>query len=177
MSPRRRWLGYGLIGAIAGGFGAWAAWQRLAPVREDTDATALLFSLNLPDHQGNPVDFSRWRGTPLVVNFWATWCPPCIEEMPDLERLYSRFKGQGLEIIAIGIDSPDNIRQFALKYKFSYPLLTAGAGGAELARRFGNRAGGLPYTLVIDRKGVVTRRILGRFNTSALRADIEAVLR
>jgi peroxiredoxin len=177
MTSRRRWLGYAAIGAIAGGVGAWTAWQRLAPRQEDIDATRLLFSLNLPDHQGIPIDFARWQGSPLVVNFWATWCPPCIEEMPDLERLHARFKNQGLQIIAIGVDSPDNIRQFALKYNFSYPLLIAGAGGAELARRFGNRAGGLPYTLVIDRKGVVTRRILGRFNTSALQAEIEAVLR
>ena len=118
----------------------------------------------------------KLRGRPLVVNFWATWCAPCIEEMPELSAFQQQYASAGLQILGIGIDSPDNILQFSKERPVVYPLLMAGAGGSELSRRFGNKAGGLPYTVVLDRKGRVTARMIGRFRTAELRSAIEAVI-
>jgi len=176
MTARRRWLAFGTVAAVAGGLGAWTAWRRYAPGEAEIDATHLLFALNLPDAQGAPVDVGRWRGRPLVVNFWATWCPPCVEEMPELSELHTKYEKSGLQVLGLGVDSPDNIRKFSVERPVSYPLLVAGAGGSELSRRFGNRAGGLPYTVVVDRSGRVTRRIVGRFRYQELRDAIEAVV-
>lgn len=171
----RRRFAIGTVAVAAGGLGAWTAWRRYAPDRPDDDAVSLLLALNLPDAQGQPVALERWRGQPLVVNFWATWCPPCVEEMPELSALQTQFQASGLQILGIGVDSPDNIRQFSEARPVVYPLLIAGAGGSELSRRFGNRSGGLPYTVVIDRRGRVTNRIIGRFKLDDLRNAIESV--
>lgn len=172
----RRRFALGSVAVAAGGLGAWTAWRRYAPDRPDDDAVSLLLALNLPDAQGQPVALERWRGRPLVVNFWATWCPPCVEEMPELSALQTQFEASGLQILGIGIDSPDNIRQFSQTRPVVYPLLVAGAGGSELSRRFGNRSGGLPYTVVIDRRGRVTSRIIGRFKLADLRNAIESAI-
>ncbi|MFA7665671.1 MAG: TlpA disulfide reductase family protein [Burkholderiaceae bacterium] len=176
MSTRRRWLALGTVGVIAGGLGALTAWRRYAPGSPDVEATELLFALNLPDAQGAPIGVGQWRGQPMVVNFWATWCAPCVEEMPELSELQSAYGPRGLQIIGLGIDSPDNIRKFSVERPVVYPLLVAGAGGSELTRRFGNQAGGLPYTVVVDRNGRITRRIIGRFRYADLRDAIEAVV-
>lgn len=175
MSPRRRWLAFATVAAVAGGLGAWTAWRRHAPGEGEIDAAELLFALNLPDAQGFATGLAQLRGKPLVVNFWATWCPPCVEEMPELDGLYREFEPKGLQVLGLGVDSPENIRKFVEQRPVAYPLLVAGAGGSELSRRFGNRAGGLPYTVVIDRSGRVTRRIVGRFRRQDLRDAIEAV--
>ncbi len=175
-SRRRRWLAYGALAAGAGGLGTWSAWRRLAPHPAEHDAAALLFALNLPGVNGEPVTVSQWRGQPMVVNFWATWCAPCIEEMPELSALQQQFAPDRLQVVGIGIDSPENIERFSQARPVAYPLLVSGAGGSELSRRFGNDAGGLPYTVVIDRSGRVTQRIIGRFKLEHLREAIQAVV-
>lgn len=176
MRARRRWLALATTAAVAGGLGAWTAWRRHAPGEPADEAAELLFALNLPDAQGAATGLGQWRGRPLVVNFWATWCPPCVEEMPELSELQTRFQDRGLQILGLGVDSPDNIRKFSVDRPVVYPLLIAGAGGSELARRFGNRSGGLPYTVIIDRNGKITRRIIGRFRYDDLRDSIEAIV-
>ncbi|RPH58122.1 MAG: TlpA family protein disulfide reductase, partial [Burkholderiales bacterium] len=112
------------------------------------------------------------RNQPAVVNFLATWCPPCLEEMPELSDLAVEFGPSGLHIVGIGIDSPSNIRQFSETTPMGYPLLVAGTSGLELVRRLGNSAGALPFTVVLDRNGRIVWRTLGRFSTDALRAAI-----
>ena len=174
-AARRRWLSFTAIAAAAGTLGAWTAWQRYAPGPADAEASTLLLALNLPDANGQAVALDQWRGRPLVVNFWATWCAPCIEEMPELSELQQHYKASGLQILGIGIDSPDNIRQFSKDRPVAYPLLIAGAGGSELARRFGNQSGGLPYTVVVDRSGQITSTIIGRFKLARLRDAIDSV--
>lgn len=176
MNRQRRWLAFGAVAALGGGLGALAAWQRYAPGEAELDVSELLYGLNLPDSQGHAMGLDQFRGKPLVVNFWATWCPPCIEEMPELSELQQHYRGQGLQVLGLGIDSPDSIRKYAERHPMAYPLLVAGAGGSELARRFGNRGGGLPFTVVIDRAGKVTHSILGRFRYPDLRKAIEAVV-
>jgi thiol-disulfide isomerase/thioredoxin len=116
------------------------------------------------------------RRQPAVVNFWATWCPPCVEEMPELSDIGDEFRGRGLQIIGIGIDSAPNIGQFWRKTPMRYPLVVAGNSGLELVRRLGNTAGALPFTVVLSRDGGVAWRTLGRFKTAELREAIRRVL-
>ncbi len=177
MRPARRaWIGAAALALGFGGFGAWLAARRYRLDAADHSAVDLLFALTLPDAGGEDIALATWRGRPLVVNFWATWCPPCVSEMPELSELQNDYGERGLQILGIGIDSTDNIRQFAEKRPMSYPLLIAGASGSELTRHFGNTSGSLPFTAVVDRDGRIRHRILGRFDNTELRAAIAATL-
>lgn len=173
---RRSWLGLGALALGFGGFGAWTASRRYAIGDADDAAIELLYRLTLPDAEGRPVALDTLRRQPAVLNFWATWCPPCVEEMPELSGIGEEFRARQLQVIGIGIDSASNIGEFSRKTPMRYPLLVAGNSGLELVRRLGNTAGALPFTVVVARDGTVTWRTLGRFKTAELRAAIDRVL-
>jgi peroxiredoxin len=173
---RRRWLLGGVaLAALAAGGGV--ALYRLQPGSADADAVVLLQQLSLPDAEGKAYALAATAGQTVVLNFWATWCPPCIEEMPDLATLHREIAGRNGRVIGIGIDSPDNIREFASKHRFPYPLLVGGMGGTELSRRFGNSSGALPFTVVIAPDRQIAKRILGRVRLDQLRKVVEPLLR
>ena len=131
-----------------------------------------LLAQSLNDLQGTPQPLSKWRGKPLVVNFWATWCAPCVQEMPELSELAAADAGKTFNVIGVGIDSPSNMNEFASKLKIAYPLYVGGMGGTELSRDFGNKAGGLPYTVLIGADGQVLKTYLGKLKFDELRADL-----
>ncbi len=176
MSGRRRWLAAGTVAVLAGGTGAWFASRRYDTVASDSNAGRLFFEQTLADAEGTPIAMGRHRDRVLVINFWATWCPPCIEEMPELAQLAGEWPGRPVEVVGIGIDSPSNIREFSRKTPYPYPLYAASSVGPELARLFGNQVGGLPFTVVLDRRGQVTFRVLGRFNLQKLRTAVGSAL-
>lgn len=136
-----------------------------------------LFSQTLPNASGASEPLSRWRGRVLVVNFWATWCPPCVAEMPDLEALQQSLMTSNLQVIGIGIDSPSNIRDFAQKHHITYRLYVAGMDGTRLVREMGDENGGLPFTVVVDPDGRVVKTHLGKLDMAALRKDLDPLLR
>ena len=109
------------------------------------------------DVKGGTQSLEQWRGQVLVVNYWATWCAPCREEIPGFVRLQERYGSRGLQFVGIAIDQPDKVVEFASEFRINYPLLLGGVETVELLRQVGNRAGLLPYTLVIDRKGKLVR--------------------
>jgi peroxiredoxin len=172
---RRRWLTAGLAAGFAA-LGAWVAWRRFSPSAATDDAVALMYGQTLPDHAGQAYDLGQLRGRTVVLNFWATWCPPCIEEMPELAELHLEIASRNATVIGIGVDSAANVREFAEKHRFPYPLLVAGMGGTELARQFGNTIGALPFTAVIDPRGRIVERKLGRIRIDALRAVVRQTL-
>ena len=98
-----------------------------------TDAVAQLFASHLDDVQGQPHAFSRWQGKTLVVNFWATWCPPCRQEMPVFSRLQDRYAAQGVQFVGIALDSTESVRAFAGRSPVNYPLLIGGPEGVVLS--------------------------------------------
>jgi peroxiredoxin len=149
---------------------ALAVWDR-AP--RDTSA---LFSLSLPDTSGQQQSLSQWRGKVLVLNFWATWCAPCREEMPEFVRAQREFGPRGLQFVGIAVDEPDKVAQFAKELELNYPALMGGYGAVELSKTLGNQLGALPFTVVIDRTGAVARTQLGPFTPSKLRATIGNLL-
>jgi thiol-disulfide isomerase/thioredoxin len=174
--PRRTWLAAGAVALGAAGLGAWIGWRRLAPGAASEEAVALLLGQTLPDAEGRPFALGRFAGRPLVVNFWATWCPPCVEEMPELSALHDELGPKGLQMVGIGIDTAAKIAEFARARPVSYPLLVAGMGGTEIGRQLGNTAGALPYTVLVNRGGGVAHRILGRVDIVRLRAMSAALL-
>lgn len=139
--------------------------------RAHTAATNL-YAQSLNDLSGKPQALSQWKGKPLLVNFWASWCAPCVSEMPELSELAAKDGGKRFNVIGIGIDSPTNLAEFAKKIKISYPLYVGGMGATDLARGLGNANGGLPYTVLIGADGQVKKTYLGRLKFDQLRADL-----
>lgn len=169
---KRRPLVFAAVAVLFALLGILLGTWRMTPAPAEPAAVDLLFSSTMPDPQGHPQAMKQWQGKPLVVNFWATWCAPCIEEMPELSDLHAELSPRGSEVLGIGIDSADNIAGFASKYEIRFPLLVGGAGATELARRFGNKTGGLPFTVLLDAQGQVRKTYLGRLKMDELRRDL-----
>ncbi|CAM4253708.1 TlpA family protein disulfide reductase [Bordetella muralis] len=124
------------------------------------DPVAALRTLSLPDLDGKPHRIDQWQGRPVVVNFWATWCAPCVKEMPELQSLQEKYPK--IQFVGIGVDKVANMRQFLQKVPVSYPLLVMEAGAIDTLRTLGNPAGGLPFTMVFNADGSINRKILGQ---------------
>ena len=163
------WLAVAVVAAAAG---ALAGHYVFSPKPASDEAVEAFLRTQLPDPTGTQVDFAKLRGKTVVVNFWAPWCGPCVEEMPDLTALHKEYSGRKVEFVGIGIDSANNIQQFIQKVPVSYPLVVAGFAGTELSRNFGNAAGGLPYTVIIAPDGTVSYRKMGRVSPDELRAAL-----
>ncbi|MGH6622474.1 MAG: redoxin family protein [Burkholderiaceae bacterium] len=128
------------------------------------------------DLDGQPQALAQFKGKLLVLNFWATWCAPCVEEMPDLQRVQDEYAARGVSVIGMGIDAVPAMRRFRDEHKLSLTLLAAAAGGTELARELGNASGALPFTVLIDSDGRIAQRRLGRISAAELRLWLDAKL-
>jgi thiol-disulfide isomerase/thioredoxin len=138
---------------------------------------AVLFAATLADPQGQPQPMAAERGRVLLVNFWARWCGPCREEMPELVQLHQQFRGKGVRVLGIAVeDEAGPVAEFARKQGIDYPIRLAGSQGFSLLQGLGNSRMGLPFTLVIDRSGRISYQKLGRFNKNELAAALEAAL-
>jgi thiol-disulfide isomerase/thioredoxin len=163
------------VGVVAIAFaaaGIYFGTKRLEPVAPQASAVASLLTQSMVDTKGELQPLSKWKGKPLIVNFWATWCAPCVEEMPELSALQTEIAPNNVQIIGIGIDSTANIAQFTSKYKIAYPLYTGGMDATDISRQLGNQAGGLPFTVLIGRDGQVRKTYLGRLKMQELRKDL-----
>jgi thiol-disulfide isomerase/thioredoxin len=174
MKISRRHLLFGLAG-IAAGAGGLGLQQWLRQRGADTDkgtssaaGMSTLLALNLPDLAGKSQPVSQWRGRLLLVNFWATWCEPCREEVPALIRTQAIYGPKNLQIVGISIDSVDKISDFSKSFKINYPLLVGGLESIELVRQLGNRAGALPYSVLVSPGGGLLASHLGGMNDQAL---------
>jgi thiol-disulfide isomerase/thioredoxin len=128
-----------------------------------------LLAARFQDLDGHPRRLIDWKGRALLCNFWATWCAPCREEIPLLVAAKQKSQSSRIELVGIAIDSVDKIREFSANYKINYPVLVGGAETIGLLRSLGNRAGGLPYTLVLDANGAILQRHLGALTEADLR--------
>ena len=147
-----------------------------APPRPGAVDTEPMLEASLPDLSGVSRQIGHWKGKVMVVNFWATWCPPCLEEIPHFVRLQERFGDQGLQFVGIAIDEVDKVRAFARKYAINYPIMIGQADAIELSRTAGNKAGGLPYTLILDRSGEVVSQHYGGLDEQTLMPIFEKLL-
>ncbi len=116
------------------------------------------------DLDGKTRDIKEWKGKNILLNFWATWCPPCRREIPDFIALQKKYGNQNFQIIGIAIDKEKSVRNFATKAGINYPIMMAEDGGIELLRRYGDTAGGLPYSVFINKQGKIVATITGELS-------------
>jgi thiol-disulfide isomerase/thioredoxin len=140
------------------------------------DAAQVLLAASLDDLSGSKQALSQWRGRVLVVNFWATWCPPCLKEIPEFVRLQDKYGARGVQFIGIAIDEKSKVVKFAATLGINYPVLLAESEGISLARRAGNRLGGLPFTVIINRQGGTAKVELGTLDENKLSPILEPLL-
>ena len=164
---RRRWLTLGVAGAAAAA-GAGLAWWRFSPRSADAQAVDQFWASEFEGLDGTQMSMAAFRGHPLLLNFWATWCPPCVQELPLLSRFYTQVKDNGWQMLGLAIDQTDLVQRFLARAPVSFPVAMAGASGVELTKKLGNSAGGLPFSVVFDRQGQIRHRKLGQLQESDL---------
>jgi peroxiredoxin len=164
---RRVFLG---VAAAAAAAGAGVAWWRHEPQPVLSEAEQMFWRMSLEDPQGQPFTLAPMRGQPLLVNFWATWCPPCVEELPLLNRFFKAQSPRGWQVLGLAVDQPKAVQAFLKKLPLDFPVGMAGLAGTQLSRTLGNPNGGLPYTVVMDRLGVVRHQKVGQVSASDLEA-------
>lgn len=167
---RRHWLAGGVALAAAAS-GAGVAWQRSQGVAVDDAAVDAFWRLELTQPDGAPLALSSWRGQPLLVNFWATWCPPCVRELPMIHQFAQRQAArgaQGIGVLAIAVDQAASVQKWLARQPMALTVVMAGAGGVGLTRSLGNTNGGLPFTLLFDAQGAVQARKIGELSEQDL---------
>jgi thiol-disulfide isomerase/thioredoxin len=177
-SARSNVLRWGLIaavGLVALAVGAHVARNGLG-WGDDRRAAAALLAVELPDAQGKVQSMAQWKGRVLVVNFWATWCVPCREEMPMFVRAQAEQGAKGLQFVGIAVDQADKVNRFAADIGLNYPTLVGGLGAMELSRDLGNRLMALPFTIILDRDGRIVHTQLGPLHDEQLRSIVRPLL-
>ena len=173
---RRQWImigGISLLALLAGTLSS--QWISQTGLANDPSIKAFFAnSWQTPD--GKSANSENWRGRVLVLNFWASWCPPCVEEMPALDKIAQEYSSKNVLIVGIGIDSPSNIRQFLEKTPVSYPIVMGGLEGSNLSKQMGNTQGALPYTVIINPQGKSIYSKLGKMSEEELRKVINSAI-
>lgn len=166
------------IGVAAGTAGYVANLWRIGGLgsKPATDIAATILGSSLTDLEGGPQTLAKYRGRVLIINYWATWCAPCREEIPLFVRLQRELGDKGVQFAGIAIDQPDKVRAFANEFQVNYPMLIAGIEAVELSRRAGNKAGVLPYTLVLDRSGAIAASLVGGITEARMREQLRPLL-
>jgi peroxiredoxin len=153
------------IGAAALGFMAHQLWRATTA---SLPATATEFAL--PDLAGKTHRLADYSGKLVLLNFWATWCPPCRREIPGFIRLQQRYGSQGLQIVGISVDNPEAVARYWQEMKINYPLLLADDSVYGLMAAYGNSQGGLPYSVLIQPNGEVVANRIGAYEEQELEA-------
>jgi thiol-disulfide isomerase/thioredoxin len=178
----RAWVpfaGIGLLAAVAG-VSLWLAGSPSAtapPKAERIEASpAAIMAANFVDLQGKGRVLGQLNGKVVIVNFWATWCTPCLEEMPGFVRLQSKWEGRGARFVGLANDDPAKVRAFGDRLAINYPLWTGEAAVMDLSRRLGNRLGVLPHTVLLDESGKVLESRIGIYAEDRLDERLSELL-
>lgn len=166
-ASRRRWLMAG-VGGLAAVGGAGLAWWRLQPHAVESGAEQEWWSSSFNDLSGQALSMQTFKGRPLLLNFWATWCPPCVEELPLLNTFYREKSGQGWQVMGLAIDQPSAVRKFLERLPLDFPVALGGLTGTDLGRSLGNLTGGLPFTVLFGADGRILHRKMGQVTAQDL---------
>ncbi len=164
-----------VVAAVAGFAGHYFSRASLSSPATEAAAQKLMLA-SFMDLNGKAQTLSRWRGKVLVVNFWATWCPPCREEIPALKKIQRKHVHNGVEIVGIAMDNVAKVRDYAVEMSIDYSLLISGVETLATSRDLGNRAGVLPFTVVLDRAGKVAYTHAGALTEASLDAVLIPLL-
>ncbi len=127
-----------------------------------------LWSQSFPAIDGKPIRLADFKGRPLIINFWATWCPPCVKEMPLIDGFYQQIGKSKLNILGLAVDQPEAVKRFLQRTPVHYTIAMAGADGVDLTRKLGNNAGALPFSVFFDADGAIRHRKLGELSAADL---------
>jgi len=168
MKVQRRTVLVASVALAAAGAGAWWSQRRLQlqPALDEAQEAFWLSEFDGPN--GEKVRVADFRGRPLLVNFWATWCPPCVEELPMLNAFQKTQAVRGWQVLGLAVDQPSAVRGFMKKLPLDFPVGMAGFGGTELSRTLGNPAGALPFSVVFGASGQLHHRKLGKLTDTDL---------
>lgn len=169
MKPERRKTVAAVgVALAAGAAGLWMGVWRRRP-EDDHGTPSALWRTDFAGLDGQPLRLDTFRGRPLLLNFWASWCAPCVKEMPLFDRFYQAQAPKGWQVVGLAIDREQAVRDFLKTTPVRFPIALAGLDGSELMSSLGNRQGGLPFTLLIDAQGMVRERRLGETHEEDLR--------
>jgi thiol-disulfide isomerase/thioredoxin len=164
----RRVFGAVAVAAIAAGSLFWLVSRPPSAPEPPALAPAALFAAEFVDERGARQPLGRFQGRILVINFWATWCGPCREEMPAFSRLQARWSGRNVQFVGLSAEEPEPVARFGRSLGINYPLWTGGDAVSELSRRLGNRLGVLPFTVIVDVDGRVLEARVGAYSEAEL---------
>ncbi len=150
------------VGVTAAAAGAGVAWWRLQPGPAQPPAVQSFWQQRFERPGGEGLDVAAFRGKPLLVNFWATWCPPCVEELPMIESFWREHASKGIQVLALAIDQPSSVRRFLDRQPLTFPVGLAGLEGTGLAKSLGNANGGLPFSVFFKSDGGIYSQKLGQ---------------
>lgn len=148
----------------------------LMPSEKNTSSAAPLFTSIIQDPEGKSQSLKQFENKIIVLNFWATWCEPCREEMPELSNFYTEYKSKNVVVVGIAIDEAKAVRSYLAKTKVIYPILVDEDKGVILSKNLGNNEGILPYTVIINSNGIIEKTILGRVHKDQLDAILKPLL-
>ncbi len=135
-----------------------------------------MVEFTLPDVNDKPHNINQWRGKLIILNFWATWCPPCRKEIPVFIAMQEKYGDKGLQIIGVAIDKKQDVINFQDFNFINYPVLVGQEEVMTIMRQYGNRLGALPYSVVIGPQGRILGRKVGDYKRSELEALLEGLL-
>jgi thiol-disulfide isomerase/thioredoxin len=159
----QKWLGEGNLPRLSMGRGA-------------ADRIDNLPDFRLPDIEGHEVQLSSFSGKVVIINYWASWCPPCVREMPMLIRLQEALDPSQVQVVGIAIDRLEAVEQFIEGHPVNYPVLIGDVEAVELSRRLGNRLQGLPFTVIFDHHGRRAFSQVGEITQATLDTQLQALL-
>ena len=151
--------------------------QHFSSAPAPTTATASLLSTQLPDLSGQPQQLAQWQGKILIINFWATWCPPCLTEIPEFIALQKQYANKNVQFIGIAVDEKQAVADYNATAKINYPLLIASDAGINLSKTWGNTIESVPFTVVLNPQGQIIYRQLGEINREQLLTVIQPLLK
>ncbi len=166
-APSRRTLVTltGLVALLSGaGLAHWLQQRSRLP----DGAEQAIWSQHFELVDGPALDLASWKGKPLVINFWATWCPPCVEEMPLLDAFFQQNRSKGWQMLGIAIDQPSQVRRFLDQRPVQYPIALGGLDGMQLGEKLGNPGGSLPFTVVLAADGRLIQSKLGKLSANEI---------
>ena len=168
-NPRRAWLAAAGVAMVAGAT-AYAIRRQPEATRQPGPLEEAFWQKEFSRLDGSTLRMAAFRGQNLVVNFWATWCPPCVEELPLLSAFFNENKSKSWQVLGLAVDQPSAVQRFQARNPLSFPVAMAGFEGTDLSRSLGNVSGGLPFTVVFGPAGEVRHRKIGRVSPSDLAA-------
>jgi len=175
MTGRRRSTSVAFLVAAVGGVGG-LVYSFTRPAGERPLSAAPVFASSFRDFDRTMQPLGQWRGKTTLVYFWATWCEPCVREVPLLIKLYEKYRSRNLEVVGIAIDQTDKVRGFTEKYRINYHVLIGGNDALNLSRKMGNGIGGLPFLVVIDSTGKVVATYIGELTDEWLEWTVAPLL-